>query len=74
MEPPSEKVPATIAIKSFTKVVGKTRSVNIPLKTPGSHRGEPAMFFSEKDIETLSSLFNSPLLVNSLTVDLRCGD
>lgn len=37
----------TFAAKSFTTAIGSTRSTSIPFKSPSTHRGEPALFFSD---------------------------
>ena len=48
--------------KTFADVVGNSSSSDISLKTPGSHRGEPAVFFSDEDVALLSSPFKFALV------------
>lgn len=49
-------------IKSFAEVVGKARSPSIPLEPPATHLVEPALFFSEEDIDNLASPFQFALI------------
>lgn len=51
-----------ISTKLFADVVGKTQSSSISLKSPSTYRGEPAMFFTEKDIDSLPAPFKMTLV------------
>ena len=48
--------------KSFAEVLGGSKPTSIALKSPSTHRGEPAMFFTSEDIVSLSSPFQYALI------------
>lgn len=65
MNPPSVVPVAVVTqatnIKSFAEVVGGSSSPSILHKSPDTHRGEPALFFSDEDIASLSFPFRFAL-------------
>ena len=54
----------SLNIKSFAVVVGSSSqsSLPVPLKSPSSLKFEPAIFFSDDEIERLASPFKSALV------------
>ncbi|KAM7488094.1 hypothetical protein LguiB_025578 [Lonicera macranthoides] len=60
--PPPPTVLTAPGLKSFADVVGTSRSSSILLKSPSSHKGEPALFSLKKYIVALSSPFKYALI------------